>query len=94
MGHKSHHKVYSDLRTRLDQLPNTFPDSREGMELLRMLFSEEDAELVAQLPLRPTSPKRVARKTGLSVEEVTRRLDALADKGLIFDLYNEKQQRP
>ena len=51
-----------------------------------MLFSEREAELVAQLPLRPFKVARAARAWKLTEAEARKVLDALASRSLLLDL--------
>jgi ferredoxin len=90
VGHRSHHKAYRDLQTRLDQLPASFPATEKGFAILRLLFTEQEARLVAKMPLRPMSIPRIAKRAGIPKPEAERMLDSLADRGLIYDLYREK----
>lgn len=93
MGHHNHHKAHRTLQARLDQHPSGFPDTPEGMRILRLLFSEEEAEVVARMPFRPTSAGRIAARLGRPTAPVRRLLDQMADKGLIFDIYHQKRER-
>lgn len=93
MGHLHHHKAYQDLQARLDQMPASFPATKEGLALLRLLFTDEEAAVVAQMPFRPQSAEKIAKRLQKPVAQVTKMLDHLADKGLIFDLYNEAKDR-
>ncbi len=93
MGHLHHHKAYQDLQARLDQLPQTFPDTPEGRAILRLLFTPEEAELTARLPLRPSSARAIAARLGRPEAEVQLALERLADRGLVLDLWDERRQR-
>jgi len=93
MGHLSHHKAYRDLRARLDQLPSTFPDTPEGLEILSLLFTPEEAELARRLPFRPQSARRIAARLGRPEAEVRTALERMADRGLVLDLHNARKDR-
>ncbi len=93
MGHLSHHKAYRDLRARLDQLPATFPDTPEGMEILALIFTPEEAELARRLPFRPQSARRIAARLGRPEAEVRSALERMADRGLVLDLYSAHKDR-
>jgi ferredoxin len=93
MGHLSHHKAYTDLQRRIDQLPAGFPDTEEAMDILRLLFSPEEAEMVSKMPLKPLSARRIARRVKRPEGEVTALLERMADRGLIFDMHNAKRDR-
>jgi len=78
--------VYQQLACHLDNLPGGFPPTGSGVELriLRHLFSPEEAALALHLTLIPEEARVVARRAGISVAAATRRLEAMARKGLLF----------
>lgn len=93
MGHLGHLKEeYEELVARLEGGQIAFPRPRTPraqaawQEILELLFSPEDAALAAKLPVRPTSLKRIAALTGMTPEALRPRLEAMADRGLVFDL--------
>jgi ferredoxin len=72
-------------------MPAGYPRTESGVEMriLRRLFTPEDAELTLHLTLIPEEPRVIARRAKIPVEEVARRLEAMAEKGLIFSIYPE-----
>ena len=93
MGHHSHRKAYQDLQRHIDKLPATMPDTPRTRAILRMLFTPQEAALVSLLPLKPRSSWVIARHLGQDHDGLKLRLDKLADRGLILDVYNEKKDR-
>ena len=93
MGHLSHHKAYQDLQRHIDKLPATLPDTPRTRAILRVLFTPEEAALVARLPLKPRSSWLIAKKLGEPHDTMKATLDRLADRGLIIDVYNQKKDR-
>lgn len=93
MGHLSHHKAHRDLQKHLDSCQTGFPESPLTMRILELLFTREEAELVAKLPFRPRSVRYIAKRVRRPEAEIQSRLEALADKGLILDLYNAQKDR-
>jgi ferredoxin len=85
MGHLTANGVYGELRRRLDKYPVGAPDSEQIYEILRLVFSEEEARLAAQMPMMPAGLKEISRRTGLDAATLQTRLEAMADKGLILD---------
>jgi NAD-dependent dihydropyrimidine dehydrogenase PreA subunit len=81
-----------DLYRRLQQLLDTysmgFPATESGIELeiLRHLFSEEDAGLFLALTPRLETPEAVAPRIGLTAERAAARLEEMARRGLLFRL--------
>lgn len=78
--------TYARLSQRLNLFPQPAPPSDLLFRILRLLFSEREAHLVASLPLRPFSAKRAARLWKMSPSEAQKTLDALSDKGLMIDI--------
>jgi ferredoxin len=91
MGHQPHHRAYRDLQARLDQLPQSFPDTEEGMAILRLLFTEEEARIVARMPLRLEPAPEIARRAGIEAARAEEVLARLADRGLVLDVYSQKR---
>lgn len=77
--------AYRQLAARLDELPNGFPPTEEGIELqlLARLFTPAEAALTAQLRLTPETAEAVAARVGGDPDELRRLLKGLARRGLI-----------
>lgn len=93
MGHLSHHKAHRDLRARLDKMPSGFPDSEESRRILRLLFTQEEAEVAAKLPFKPQSAGRIAKRLDRPLAATRALLERMADKGLVIDFYVAKRER-
>ena len=78
--------VYVRLREFMDTLPSGYPATPTGVEIriLKRLFSPEEAELTMKLKSEPEEVPAVAARAGLDQAELARRLEAMAQKGLIF----------
>ena len=83
--------VYEKLRAHLDTFPAGFPDAEDNasIELLKILFTPEEAELALRLNLMmdgtPGKTSRtLAGEMGKSVEQVESLLESMAKKGLIY----------
>ncbi len=76
---------YQNLAKRLDQLPNGFPPTQEGIELrlLAHLFTPEEAELAAQLRLTLETAVQLSERTGGVPADLQKRLKKMARRGLI-----------
>jgi len=83
--------IYQKLSHHLDNLPGGFPPTESGVELriLRRLFAPGEAELALHLTLIPEEPRVIARRAKLPPEEVPRRLEEMARKGLPFSIHSE-----
>ena len=86
MGHlRSGQGVYGRLQKRLDRYPIGAPPAPALHEILRRLYSEEEAEIACRMPIRFTDIRGIARRTGRSPEELRPVLDRMAEKGLVMD---------
>ncbi len=76
---------YRDLAQRLDQLPNGFPPTQEGLELkiLAHLFTPQEAQLAAKLRLTPETPQAIAARLGMDLQQARQVLKSMVRKGLI-----------
>lgn len=86
MAHLTVRSSYRDLVERLNKFPQGAPPSELLFRILKMLFTEREAQLAALLPLKPFSALDAATCWKLSESESTRILDGLADKGIILDI--------
>ncbi len=90
MGHVvDSDREYRLLRQRLDAQVTGAPDSPALVQILRILFSPEDAELARRVPARFTSLGGLAKKLGMPREELDVRLTDMARRGLVFDIEHE-----
>lgn len=77
---------YTKLREFLDQFPLGFPRTSTGVEIevLKRLFTEEEAQLAVLLPLLPEEAGRIAERNRLDAKELEEKLEAMSKKGLVF----------
>jgi len=85
MAHTTLKSGYASLVARLNKFPQGAPPSEVLFKILAMLFSEREAGLVAQLPIRPFSAAVAARAWGVGEAEALRILDALAGRAILVD---------
>lgn len=76
---------YRVLAQRLDELPNGFPPTADGVELrlLARLFTPEEAALAARLRLTPETAAEVAARIRENPAAVAAQLKGMARRGLI-----------
>ena len=85
----AHHTVrtgYESLVERLNRLPQGAPPSDTLYGILELLFSEKEAELVAQLPIRPFTAEHAARRWQMNLVDTQKVLDGLADRAILLDM--------
>lgn len=77
--------AYRRLQERLDRMPTGAPDSPVFQQILRLLFSAEEAEIAARMPT-VCSLRVLARRTGIPLEDLDPKVSVMAAKGLVMDL--------
>ena len=88
MGHLTV-KNYKSLYKRMDQLVNGPFDSEEFYQILKILFTDEEALLCSALPILPSPIEKISKIWETSEEEAESILNTLVSKGLIYeDDYN------
>ncbi len=86
MAHQTVKSSYARLVERLNRYPQGAPPTKVLYQILAMLFSQKEAELVAQLPLRPFNAERAARVWKLDLNATRKILDALAGRAILVDM--------
>lgn len=78
--------LYKDLREQLDQYSVGFPATESGVEIqiLRKLFSEDEAEMYLNLSMMLEAPQDVAGRVGKDPKEVETLLERMFERGQIF----------
>jgi Pyruvate/2-oxoacid:ferredoxin oxidoreductase delta subunit len=93
MAHTTARSAYGDLVERLNRFPQGAPPSDLLYRILRILFTEREASLVASLPIKPFTAKTAARAWHTTPVEARAILDSLADKALLLDVAGENEPR-
>ena len=86
MGHLVAREGYRHLADRLNRFPQGAPPSERLYQILEILFRPREAELVAQLPIKPFRTATAAAAWGLPLAEATTVLEALASRAILLDL--------
>ena len=78
--------IYRRVQQQLDQYSIGFPATESGVEIeiLKELFSEEDAELFSKMTGELETPQSVAERIGRAHGEVAADLEKMAQKGLLY----------
>ena len=85
MSHLATQSAYTRLTDRLNLFPLGAPPSALLHQILRLLFSEQEAGLVALLPVKPCTVQTAARIWKKTEAEAGRILESLADRGILLD---------
>jgi len=92
MSHHSHRSGYAELTDRLNRCPQGAPPSESLHKILGILFSEREAGLIAQLPIKPFSAEKAAEIWKLNLTEARNILDDLADRAMLVDVEEDGGQ--
>ncbi len=86
MGHLAAREGYRRLADRLNRFPQGAPPSERLYQILEILFSPREAELVALLPIKPFRTATAAAAWGLPLAEAATVLETLASRAILLDL--------
>ena len=93
MAHTTARSAYKNLVERLNQFPQGAPPSETLYKILEMLFSEEEAEIVAQLPIRPFTVEKASRILKKDPAETEKILAELASRAILLDSRDEEGEK-
>jgi len=91
MAHITLKNSYHHLVERLNRFPQGAPPSDLLFQILRILFTEEEAGLISLLPIKPFSAKKASRIWKKTPADTQNILDAPADRGLLVDIDQHDQ---
>jgi len=86
MAHHTIKSGYSNLSDRINRFPQGAPPTELLFSILRMLFSEKEAELVSCLPIRPFTAKKASRIWKKNLVQTKKTLDKLAGRAILIDI--------
>ena len=86
MAHHTIKSGYEQLVDRLNRFPQGAPPSDVLYQILEMLFSEKEAELVALLPIKPFTVEKAARVWRTDTVNAQKTLDELAGRAILLDI--------
>lgn len=88
MSHLAAKESYKSLEERLNRFPQGAPPSDSLYKILGILFSEREAGLVAQLPIKPFTVRTAARIWKMDEAATKNVLDELAGRAILLDSDN------
>jgi Pyruvate/2-oxoacid:ferredoxin oxidoreductase delta subunit len=86
MAHPARSFGYHQLAVRLNKFPQGAPFSERLYDILKILFSPEEARLVALLPIRVFRAQQAGRAWNLPLAATRKKLDDLCRKALLVDI--------
>jgi NAD-dependent dihydropyrimidine dehydrogenase PreA subunit len=93
MSHISSKSSYKNLVERLNRFPQGAPASDTLYKILAILFSEKEAALVAQLPIKPFTARKAAAIWGMSETDAAKILSSLASRCILLDMESSGKTR-
>jgi len=91
VSHVSLRSGYTELVERLNRFPQGAPPSETLYQILKILFSEREAGLVAQLPIKPFTVAQASQILKMDLTETCQILDELASRAILVDTEREGQ---
>ncbi len=87
MGHLKYlqEKPYHDLIKRLNKYQVGAPETSEIYEILKILYSKEEAQVGARFPLGPATFEELVKRTGIAESRLKQILESMAEKGVVLD---------
>jgi ferredoxin len=86
MAHRTLKTGYSNLIERLNKFPQGAPPSKLLHSILKILFTETEAELVAVLPIKPFTAEKASRIWKMDIAKTRNILNKLADRAILIDI--------
>jgi ferredoxin len=86
MAHHTIKTSYASLSDRLNRFPQGAPPSELLFSILKILFSEKEAELVATLPIKPFTAEKASRIWKMDLTAACNVLDQLASRAILVDI--------
>ncbi|MBS3948660.1 MAG: 4Fe-4S binding protein [Dethiobacter sp.] len=84
--------IHEQLREILDSHPATAPKAKSIDEILKMLFTPQEAAIAVNMSYKAKKPAAIAQKAGLSESETSRHLEAMADKGIVMSRHKDNEK--
>lgn len=86
MSHHTSREGYTQLIDRLNRFPLGAPTSQTLYQILSLLFTPKEAELVSLLPIKPFSVEVAAQNWKMTCAQAQKILDSLCSKALLMDI--------
>jgi ferredoxin len=86
MAHLTSKSAYQQLSDRLNRFPQGAPPTDLLFKILALLFSEREAALVAQLPVKPFNAQQAAAIWKIDESEARQVLEGLASRAILLDM--------
>jgi len=92
MSHNTAREGYRKLSERINRFPQGAPPTELLFQILEVLFTPAEAELVALLPIKPFTAETAARLWKKPEAEARNILEGLASRGMMLDIDSRRGQ--
>ncbi len=92
MAHRTVRSGYDQLTERLNRAPQGAPPSQLLDRILQLLMSEQEAHLLAALPIKPFTARKAARIWKTSEAAARHQLETLAGRALLVDVERDGER--
>ncbi len=86
MGHMVAKDLYGALGEKLDGLTMRAPQTETFRQMIEVLYSPEEADLIVRMPYTLSTLERIAQLAGRAPADVEPTLTGLCEKGLVVDV--------
>jgi ferredoxin len=86
MSHTTLRSGYIELVERLNRFPQGAPSSDTLYKILKILFSEREAQLVSLLPIKPFTAEKASQVWKMDLTETRKVLDELSSRAILVDV--------
>ena len=93
MAHMTGELVYRNLGKKIDSLQTRTPWNETFYEILRTLYTPEEADLVSKMPYGLSSLDEIEKVTKYERTRLQNTLQSLCSQGLVMDLWVQDQYR-
>jgi ferredoxin len=87
MGHTAGKDIYRKLGRKVDNLTARAPWNKAFHEILKSLYSQEEADVVVKMPYGASTLEHLTKVTKYDSTKLKAVLDRLCSKGLVVDLF-------
>ena len=81
MGHITSKNAYKSLEERINWFTQGAPATETFRKILEVLYTEDEAKAVSQLPVRPFTIRKAAKIWGMTEAQAEKTLDLLCVEG-------------
>ncbi|MEI7990687.1 MAG: (Fe-S)-binding protein, partial [Chloroflexota bacterium] len=86
MNETSPQPAYQHLVERLNRFPQGAPPAEALTQILQILFSAEEAELVSILPIKPFTAEQASQVWKTDLNSARKILESLASRAILLDI--------